>query len=65
MMMQNREQDTRPPLPGAGQMEDYTNAFLVSFGVLVFMVLCAIWAWIGLPLTLVAVYLVNRFVLSR
>ncbi len=30
------------------EVENYTNAFLVSFGVIIFMVLFAIWAVLGL-----------------
>ena len=38
--------DQRPNYPGT--VEDYTSAFLVSFGVLIFMALFAIWALWGL-----------------
>ena len=38
--------DERPTYPQA--VENYTNAFLASFGVIVFMILFAIWAIWGL-----------------
>lgn len=36
------------PMSESRMVEDYTDAFLVSAGVLVFMVLCTIWAFWGL-----------------
>lgn len=38
----------RPPLPGHGRAENYTNAFLISAGGLLFMVFFVIWALWGL-----------------
>ena len=52
-MQHRREFEDRPPLPGAGAMEDYTGPFLVTAGVLCFLMLVAIWAIWGLPAVLV------------
>ncbi|MBV0912689.1 hypothetical protein [Anianabacter salinae] len=49
----------RPPLPGTGRVEDYTTAFLWSFGALVFIALFTIWAAFGFPLALAAGYLAD------
>jgi len=56
----DRDSDERPPLPGAGYMEDYTGAFLISAGVLVFIALFAIWAAFGLPVTLILAVISER-----
>ena len=48
-MHHNRQSHERPPLPGAGTMEDYTAAFLWSADVLIFLALFAVWAVWGLP----------------
>ena len=42
-MYMSRERQTYP-----GTVQDYTNAFLASFGVIIFIVLFAIWAVWGL-----------------
>lgn len=48
---------TRPPLPGDGnRVENYTNAFLVSFGGILFMIFIAIWALWGFLAALVLAY---------
>lgn len=47
-----------PPKP----VEDYTNAFLVSFGVVLFMVLWLIAAVAGFVWVLVTGYAVNRVI---
>ncbi|MDF0599935.1 hypothetical protein P1J78_04250 [Psychromarinibacter sp. C21-152] len=52
-MTQRRDSDGRPPLPGAGLMEDYTMPFLVVAGVLCFLVLLVLWAWLGLPAVII------------
>lgn len=59
-MKYDRDSDDRPPLPGAGYLEDYTGPFLVTFGVLIFVVLFALWALFGLPLTVVLALLSER-----
>ncbi len=41
-------------------VEDYTNAFLVSFGILVFMALTAIWAIWGLVVAGLVSWLADR-----
>lgn len=38
----------RRPLPGHGRAENYTNAFLVSAGGLLFLIFMVIWAVWGL-----------------
>jgi hypothetical protein len=45
---------------GLGRVEDYTDAFLVSFGLLVFMLLIALWAMLGYPAALAAAFLGDR-----
>lgn len=50
---------TRPP---PKPVEDYTNAFLVSFGVVLFMVLWLIAAVAGFVWVLVTGYAVNRVI---
>lgn len=44
-------------------MEDYTNAFLVSAGVLAFCALFAVWAIWGLLAATLAGYLADRLIL--
>ncbi|MEM1388404.1 MAG: hypothetical protein AAGG54_12400 [Pseudomonadota bacterium] len=48
-----RERPDRPLLPGHGQMEDYTAAFLVAAWVLCFFGLLAIWAAWGFAVAIV------------
>lgn len=64
-MHYDRDSDERPPLPGAGYMENYTNAFLISFGVIVFIALFVVWAVFGMPFTIVLALMTERFVLRR
>ena len=64
-MQHRREQSERPPLPGAGYMEDYTGAFLVAAGVLLFVALFAIWAAWGLGATVILALLADRLLLRR
>lgn len=61
----DRDSQSRPPLPGAGYMEDYTNAFLVSAGALCFLILCVLWVMFGLPFVAVAAYGIDRLFLRR
>jgi hypothetical protein len=58
-MQHGREFEDRPPLPGAGRMENYTGPFLVVAGVLCFVMLFALWAAWGLPAVLALAALVN------
>ena len=53
-------QDRPPPPPG--EVEDFTAAFLVSFGVLVFMALFAVWAAWGLPAAILAALAGDRLI---
>lgn len=62
-MQYDRESSERPPLPMAGYMENYTNAFLVTAGALTFMSLVAIWAIFGLPFAVTLAFLIERFFL--
>ncbi len=55
-----RPNHDRPPLPGHGQMEDYTGAFLVSAGCVLFMALFAIWALLGFLAALFSGYSTDR-----
>ncbi len=64
-MRHNRESDERPPLPGAGYVEDYTVPFLCVAGVLCFLALFAIWAMWGLPAALIAAVLADRGIARR
>jgi len=64
-MQRNDRRSERPPLPGAGYLEDYTGAFLVSAGVLCFVLLFAIWAAWGFGVALILAFLVERFLLRR
>ena len=64
-MRHDRQSYERPPLPGAGYMEDYTMPFLVTAGVLCFLGLFAIWALFGLPGALIAAFLANRAIAAR
>ena len=57
-----RHEDTRPPLPGAGYMEDYTTPFLVVFAVLIYVLLLAILSIYGLPMALIAAVVADRFI---
>lgn len=59
-MNYDRDSDQRPPLPGAGYLEDYTGPFLVVAAVLCFVALFAIWAAFGLPFTVVVAVLTDR-----
>jgi len=43
-------------------VENYTNAFLVSFGVLVFMVLCTIWVIWGLVVAGLVSWVADRLI---
>ena len=60
-MPYDRESRDRPPLPGEGQMQNFTDAFCVTAGVLLFVCLVAIWANYGLLVILVATYFIDRF----
>ena len=55
--------DERPthPVP----VEDYTNAFLASFGVVVFMILFGIWAFWGFIVAGVVSWIADRLMLAR
>ncbi|MCG6903463.1 MAG: hypothetical protein LJE68_12360 [Rhodobacter sp.] len=64
-MSHDRESNQRPPLPGAGVMEDYTAAFLCVAGFLCFLALFALWVNFGLPFTLVLAALTDRVFLHR
>lgn len=57
--MARRQLDQRPPLPGHGRVENYTDAFLTSAGCLLFMTLVAIWAYAGFGAALIAAFLLN------
>ena len=57
--------EDRPPLPGAGYMEDYTMPFLVMAGVLCLMLLFAIWAAWGFPVAIGLAWLTDRMLLRR
>lgn len=48
-----------------GRAPDYTNAFLVSFGVLVFIVLFAIWAVWGMIVASGLSWLADRAMIRR
>ncbi len=58
-----RDSEDRPPLPGAGYMEDYTVPFLVMAGVLCFILLFVIWAAFGFAAAVGLAYLTDRFLL--
>lgn len=60
-----RHEDTRPPLPGSGYMENYTVPFLVVSAVLSYIALLALWATLGLPAALVAAFLADRCIPRR
>ena len=62
-MHYDKDSDSRPPLPGAGQLDDYTDAFLVVAGVLVFITLFVIWASAGMPVAVMLAYLADRVLL--
>lgn len=47
-----------------GRVEDYTGAFLVSFGVLVFCALIALWANVGYFATLMLALVADRWLCS-
>jgi len=55
-----RNDNTRPPLPGAGYVEDFTTPFLVVTGVLTFFILCTIWAVAGWPMAVLTAFAVDR-----
>ncbi len=60
--MNRHKLDERPALPGSGRVEDYTTAFLWSFGGVLFIGLFAIWAIWGLPVALAAGWLGDKAV---
>jgi len=62
-MPQDRNSASRPPLPNAGVVEDFTAPFLVTAGVLCFVGLFAVWAWFGLPFAIVLAWMADRLVL--
>ena len=64
-MNYRRESEERPPLPGAGYLEDYTVPFLVVAGVLCFLALFAIWAAWGLPGAIILAVLADRAIPRR
>jgi len=57
-----RCQGKRPPLPCAGYMENYTVPFLVVSAVLCYLLLLILWVIFGLPFTLIAAFIVDRFI---
>lgn len=56
------KEDTRPPLPGAGTMENYTTPFLVVFGVILFVILLGVKATYGLPAALLLAIVSDRII---
>ena len=52
--------EDRPPLPGAGHVEDYTTPFLVVTGLLCYIGLVVLWALFGLPLVVIGTLLATR-----
>ncbi|MDJ0630945.1 MAG: hypothetical protein QNJ44_21990 [Rhodobacter sp.] len=64
-MSYRREHYERPPLPGAGYLEDYTDAFLVVAGVLCFVGLFALWAVFGLPFVVIVSVLADRLIVRN
>ena len=64
-MHYDRDSDDRPPLPGAGYLEDYTTPFLIVAGMLCFVALFALWAVFGLPFTVVLAFFADRLFLNR
>ena len=62
-MRYDRDSNQRPPLPGAGYLENYTGAFLVVAGMLCFVALFTLWAVFGLPFTVVTALLTERMLL--
>jgi len=61
-MSTRRHNEDRPPLPGAGYVEDYTLPFLVAAGVLCFILLFAIWAAWGIVPVLAFSILAERLI---
>lgn len=61
-MHRKREIEERPPLPGAGYMEDYTVPFLWMAGLLTFIALFALWAAWGLPVALACAWVANHLI---
>ena len=59
-MRYDRDSNQRRTLPGAGVVEDYTNAFLVSFGMVIFVGLFALVALIGFAGTVASALVVER-----
>ena len=55
-----KTEDTRPPLPGAGYVENYTTPFLVVSAVLCYIALLALWIAFGLPAALIAALVADR-----
>lgn len=64
-MHRGRDHDERPPLPGAGTMEDYTVPFLWAAGALTFVLLFALWAVWGLAAPLLAGFAADRLMPRR
>ena len=63
-MTRQFQYDDRPPLPGEGRpVENYTNAFLVWAGVLIFCTLVALWAIYGYLAPLAAAWATDRSIL--
>lgn len=58
--MQRREFESRPPLPGAGTLPDYTTPFLVIASVLTFLGLIFLWAVWGYPVALLVAFVADR-----
>lgn len=61
-MDRRHENEDRPPLPGAGYLEDYTAPFLVVAGVLCFIALFTIWTLFGLPVAVLVALLADRLI---
>lgn len=59
------ESEKRPASPNAGYVEDFTIPFLVSFGVVLFCALVALFSFVGMPLTLLAAYLGDLWLKRR
>ena len=62
-MHYDKDSNARPPLPGAGHMEDYTNAFLITAGFLCFFVLCTLWVIFGMPFVVTLAFITERLFL--
>ncbi len=65
MQRHDRDRASNHTQPGVTAVENYTVPFLVTAGVLCFVILFYLWAYYGMLATILLAWAVDRFFLDR